>query len=106
MHGNTDGASTYYEHETGLNQAGLVTDPADDTSDLPVPVEDVVLLVTEEQALLIGGADGPADPADVRNGVLEIGPDGEVSALAPLELNTFTKDQYFASIPPLNDRAQ
>ena len=70
------------ETESGANISGLVTDPADDTSDLPVPAEDVVLLVTEEQALLIGGADGPADPADVRNGVLEIGPDGEVSALA------------------------
>lgn len=70
------------ETESGANISGLVTDPADDTSDLPVPVEDVVLLVTEEQALLIGGADGPADPADVRNGVLEIGPNGEVSALA------------------------
>ena len=70
------------ETETGANLSGLVTDPADGTSDLPVPVEDVVLLVTDEQALLLGGADGPADPADLRGGVLELGPDGEVSALA------------------------
>jgi alpha-tubulin suppressor-like RCC1 family protein len=70
------------ETETGANLSGLVTDPADGTSDLPVPVEDVVLLVTDEQALLLGGADGPADPADLRGGVLELGPDGEVSAVA------------------------
>ena len=70
------------ETETGANLSGLVTDPADGTSDLPVPVEDVLLLVTDEQALLLGGADGPADPADLRGGVLELGPDGEVSALA------------------------
>jgi len=68
--------------DTGATISGLVTDPV--TSEpLAVPVEDVLLIVNESIALMVGGADGTNNPANIAfDGVLEFGEGGYVAVLA------------------------
>ena len=50
---------------------------------LAVPVEDVLLIVNQSIALMVGGADGTGDPANIAfDGVLEFGEGGYVAVLA------------------------
>jgi LPXTG-motif cell wall-anchored protein len=67
---------------TGATITGLVTDPVTGEA-LAVPVEDVLLIVNESIALMVGGADGAGDPANIAfDGVLEFGEGGYVAVLA------------------------
>ena len=68
--------------ETGATITGLVTDPVSGEP-LAVPVEDVLLIVNQSIALMVGGADGTGDPANIAfDGVLEFGEGGYVAVLA------------------------
>ena len=68
--------------DTGATISGLVSDPVSGDP-LPVPVEDVLLIVNENLALMVGGADGAGDPANIAfDGVLEFGEGGYVAVLA------------------------
>lgn len=68
--------------DTGATISGLVTDPVSGES-LAVPVEDVLLMLNESLAIMVGGADGEGDPANIAfDGVLEFGEGGYVAVLA------------------------
>ncbi|NBS30610.1 MAG: LPXTG cell wall anchor domain-containing protein [Actinobacteria bacterium] len=68
--------------DTGATISGLVTDPVSGES-LAVPVEDVLLILNESLAIMVGGADGEGDPANIAfDGVLEFGEGGYVAVLA------------------------
>ena len=68
--------------DTGATITGLVSDPVS-SEPLAVPVEDVLLIVNESIALMVGGADGAGDPANIAfDGVLEFGEGGYVAVLA------------------------
>ena len=68
--------------DTGATITGLVSDPVSGDP-LAVPVEDVLLIVNESLALMVGGADGAGDPANIAfDGVLEFGEGGYVAVLA------------------------
>jgi LPXTG-motif cell wall-anchored protein len=66
----------------GATIAGLVTDPVSGKP-LAVPVEDVLLVVNDKLALMVGGADGANNPANIAfDGVIEFGSGGYVAVLA------------------------
>lgn len=73
---------TVVDVATGAVVYGLVTDPV--TGDeLAVPVEDIAFITGGGIALMVGGADGEGDPANIAfDGVLEFGEGGFVSVLA------------------------
>jgi LPXTG-motif cell wall-anchored protein len=67
---------------TGATITGLVSDPVTGEA-LAVPVEDVLLIVNQSIALMVGGADGANNPANIAfDGVLEFGEGGYVAVLA------------------------
>jgi LPXTG-motif cell wall-anchored protein len=67
---------------TGATITGLVSDPVTGEP-LAVPVEDVLLIVNQSIALMVGGADGANNPANIAfDGVLEFGEGGYVAVLA------------------------
>jgi LPXTG-motif cell wall-anchored protein len=67
---------------TGAVVIGLVTDPVTGEA-IEVPVEDVAFISGGGIALMVGGADGAGDPANIAfDGVLEFGQGGYVSILA------------------------
>ena len=73
---------TIQNTDTGATITGLVTDPVSGEP-MAVPVEDVLLIVNQSIALMVGGADGAGDPANIAfDGVLEFGEGGYVAALA------------------------
>lgn len=73
---------TIQNTSTGATVTGLVTDPVTGLP-LAVPVEDVLLVVNDTLALMVGGADGAGDPANIAfDGVLEFGEGGYVAVLA------------------------
>jgi LPXTG-motif cell wall-anchored protein len=68
--------------DTGATITGLVSDPVTGEP-MGVPVEDVLLIVNQSLALMVGGADGTGDPANIAfDGVLEFGEGGYVAVLA------------------------
>jgi LPXTG-motif cell wall-anchored protein len=66
----------------GATLSGLVTDPVTGKP-MAVPVEDVLLVVNDKLALMVGGADGANNPANIAfDGVIEFGQGGYVAVLA------------------------
>ncbi|MDA3012726.1 MAG: Ig-like domain-containing protein [Actinomycetota bacterium] len=68
--------------DTGAHLLGLLVDTDDPTVDVPVPVEDVILVTAADTRVLLAGADEQGDPVRVPSGVLEVTDDGHVVALA------------------------
>ena len=67
---------------TGAVISGLVTDPVTG-GQIEVPVEEVAFITGGGIDLMVGGADGAGDPANIAfDGVLEFGEGGFVSVLA------------------------
>ena len=66
----------------GATITGLVTDPVTGEP-MAVPIEDVLLIVSDKLALMVGGADGANDPANIAlDGVIEFGQGGFIAVLA------------------------
>ena len=73
---------TVVDVATGAVVYGLVTDPVTNEQ-LAVPIEDIAFITGGGIALMVGGADGEGDPANIAfDGVLEFGEGGFVSLLA------------------------
>ena len=73
---------TVVDVATGAVIYGLVTDPVTNEQ-LAVPVEDVAFIAGGGIALMVGGADGTNNPANIAfDGVLEFGEGGYVAVLA------------------------
>lgn len=68
--------------DTGAVVNGVVVDPRDGVTPVPVPAEDVVLLSAAETRVLFAAASGEAVPAEAPGAVLEVSEGGVISAVA------------------------
>ena len=70
------------ETDTGAQLTGVIVDPRDGVTPVPVPVEDVRVVEVGDTRVLLAAADYRGAPARVVNGVLEVTEGGAVAALA------------------------
>jgi LPXTG-motif cell wall-anchored protein len=93
---------------TGAVANGVLVDPRNGTTPVPVPVEDLVLVSASQTKVLLAAATADAVPEKVTRGVVTVRPSGVVAALAqgfdpstpgevivfstPTLLGTFTTD--------------
>lgn len=80
--GGTGPLVTITDTDTGAVVNGVAVDPTDGETDVPVPVEDVVLLSTTETKVLFAAVTDDGEPEEVTGGVLELSSNGGVSVLA------------------------
>lgn len=67
--------------QTGAELRGLLVDREDSSIEVPVPVEDVVLVTATDTKVLLAGADDDGQPVTVPSGVLEVTDGGLVAAV-------------------------
>jgi hypothetical protein len=68
--------------DTGAVVNGVLVDPRDGVTPVPVPAEDVVVLSAAEIKVLFAAASGDAVPSDASGAVLEVSEGGVISAVA------------------------
>jgi LPXTG-motif cell wall-anchored protein len=78
----SDPLVTVTNTDTGAVVNGVLVDPRDGVTPVPVPAEDVVLLEAVDTKVLFAAASGDAVPADATGAVLELSEGGVISAVA------------------------
>jgi hypothetical protein len=68
--------------DTGAVANGVLVDPRDGTTSVPVPVEDLLLMSAQDIRVLLAAASADAVPQKVQSGVVTVLPSGVVAALA------------------------
>ena len=78
----SDPLVTVTNTDTGAVVNGVLVDPRDGVTPVPVPAEDVVLLEAVDTRVLFAAASGDAVPAGATGAVLEVSEGGVISAVA------------------------
>jgi LPXTG-motif cell wall-anchored protein len=78
----TEPLVTVTNTDTGAVVNGVLVDPRDGVTPVPVPVEDVLMVSAADMKVLLAAATDAGVPEEVTGGVLEVAEGGVVSALA------------------------